>query len=82
MPGWTGEYEWTGWVPFDELPSALNPSTNWVASANNKIVDDDYPHFLSAESADSPRQERIIEMLEETIKVLRVDLDAGDELSK
>ncbi len=69
MPGWTGEYEWTGWVPFDELPSAFNPSTNWVASANNKIVDDDYPHFLSAESFDSPRQERIIEMLEEKEKL-------------
>lgn len=69
MPGWTGEYEWTGWVPFDELPSAFNPSMNWVASANNKIVDDDYPHFLSAESFDSPRQERIIEMLEEKEKL-------------
>jgi penicillin amidase len=65
VPGWTGEYEWTGWVPFDELPSALNPPTNWVATANNKIVDDDYPHFLSALWADSPRQERIVQMLEE-----------------
>ena len=65
VPGWTGEYEWTGWAPFDELPSVYNPSTNWVATANNKIVDDDYPYFLSAHWADSPRQERIIEMLTE-----------------
>lgn len=65
VPGWTGEYEWTGWVPFDELPSALNPPTNWVATANNKIVDDDYPYFLSANWADSFRHERIVQMLEE-----------------
>jgi penicillin amidase len=69
VPGWSSEYEWTGWVPFDELPSLLNPSTNWVATANNKIVDDDYPHFLSAHWADSPRQERIVEMLEEKNKL-------------
>jgi penicillin amidase len=69
VPGWSGEYEWTGWVPYDELPSALNPPTNWVATANNKIVDDDYPHFLSAHWADSPRQDRIVEMLGEKEKL-------------
>jgi penicillin amidase len=72
VPGWTGEYEWTGWVPFDELPSVFNPPTNWVATANNKIVDDDYPHFLSAHWIDGFRQERIIEMLGEK-KKLSVD---------
>lgn len=69
VPGWTAEYEWTGWIPFDELPSVLNPPTNWVATANNKIVDDDYPYFLSAHWIDSPRQERITEMLEEKKKL-------------
>ncbi len=24
-PGWTGEYEWIGEVPFEEMPHALNP---------------------------------------------------------
>jgi penicillin amidase len=69
MPGWTGEYEWTGFVPFEELPHSFNPPTHWVASANNKIVDDSYPHFLSVNYADSPRQKRIIEMLEEKEKL-------------
>ena len=83
VPGWTAEYEWTGWVPFDELPSVLNPPTNWVATANNKIVDDDFPHFLGAEWADSPRQERIIEMLEEKEKLSIDDFRRmhGDQLS-
>lgn len=82
-PGWTGEYEWTGFVPFEELPSAYNPPTHWVASANNKIVDDDYPYFLSATYADSPRQQRIIELLEGKPKLSREDFKAmqGDLLS-
>lgn len=63
VPGWTDEYEWQGFVPFEELPSAFNPPTNWLATANNKIVDDDYPHFLSAQYVDSPRMERIVQLL-------------------
>jgi penicillin amidase len=63
-PGWTDEYDWKGFVPFDELPSAYNPESHWVASANNKIAGDNYPHFLSIENADGFRQQRIVEMLE------------------
>ncbi|MGQ9573124.1 MAG: penicillin acylase family protein [Dehalococcoidia bacterium] len=63
-PGWTGEYEWTGLIPFDELPSVFNPPTHYVATANNKIVDDDYAYFLGAEWADRYRIQRIVELLE------------------
>jgi len=63
-PGWTGEYEWKGFVPFDELPSVLNPPTHYVATANNKIVDDDYAYFLGAEYLDGYRIQRIVELLE------------------
>ena len=82
-PGWEPEYEWQGFLPFDELPNAYNPPTHWVASANNKIVDDDYPHFLSANWADSPRQQRIIEMLEAKEKLSVDDFKAmhGDQAS-
>jgi len=63
-PGWTGEYEWNGFVSFDELPSVLNPPTHYVATANNKIVDDDYAYFLGAEYLDGYRIQRIVELLE------------------
>ncbi|UCH86317.1 MAG: penicillin acylase family protein [Dehalococcoidia bacterium] len=63
-PGWTDEYDWKGFIPFDELPSVLNPPTHYVATANNKIVDDDYPHFLGAEYMEGYRVQRIIELLE------------------
>ncbi|MDP1546983.1 MAG: penicillin acylase family protein [Anaerolineales bacterium] len=39
--------EWTGFVAFDELPSALNPSGDFFASANNRPAGVDYPNFLS-----------------------------------
>jgi penicillin amidase len=46
VPGWKGEYEWIGEVPFDEMPHSLNPDRGYIVSCNNRIVSDDYPHFL------------------------------------
>lgn len=40
-------HEWTGFVAFDDLPSALNPSGDFFASANNRPAGVDYPNFLS-----------------------------------
>jgi penicillin amidase len=42
VPGWTGEYDWTGTVPFEALPQGMNPSSGHFVSANNKIVPDSY----------------------------------------
>ena len=47
VPGWTGEYDWDGWVPFDKLPQAFNPTAGHIATANNKIVPDDYPYLIT-----------------------------------
>jgi len=45
--GWTGEYEWQAYIPFEELPSAFNPPTHFLATANNKIVHEDYPYLIT-----------------------------------
>ncbi|HEV8574893.1 MAG TPA: penicillin acylase family protein [Dehalococcoidia bacterium] len=74
-PGWTEDYDWKGFVPFDELPHSYNPPAHWIASANNKIADDDYPHFLSTENADGFRQKRIVEMLEAKEKHSTADFE-------
>ena len=34
--------QWLGYVPFEELPHALNPARGYVASANQRIVPADY----------------------------------------
>ena len=65
-PGWSGEYDWTGYIPFDQLPSAFNPSSGRILSANNKIVPDSYPYYLGR-GWDLPyRAERIAAMLDAT----------------
>src|SRR5207245_6438022 len=46
VPGWTDEYEWDGFVPFDELPLAYNPDEGFLATANAKPHDDTYPYLL------------------------------------
>lgn len=63
VPGWTGEYEWIGYIPFDELPSAFNPPTHFFATANNKIVDDDYPYLITHDWLPPYRVRRIVQML-------------------
>ena len=47
QPGWTSATEWKGFVPFDKLPHLYNPREGFIATANNKIVDDAYPYHIS-----------------------------------
>jgi penicillin amidase len=63
VPGWTGEYEWQDYIPFDELPSVLNLATGFVATANNKVVPDDYPYHLAYSWAPGFRAQRITDLL-------------------
>ncbi len=65
-PGWTGDHDWTGFIPFDELPQASNPASGRFVSANNKIVPDRYPYFLSRDWDLPHRAQRIDELLAAT----------------
>ena len=47
FPGWTDEYDWKGYVPFEQMPQAFNPPEGFIATANNKIVADSYPYYIS-----------------------------------
>ena len=49
VPGWTGEHEWQGDIPFEELPQSINPDEGYIATANNKPVSDDYPHYIAVD---------------------------------
>ena len=46
-PGWTGEYDWVGHIPFAELPWAKNPERHFVASANNRVVPAGYKYHVN-----------------------------------
>jgi penicillin amidase len=65
-PGWSGDYDWQGYIPFDELPQATNPASGHFVSANNKIVPDSYPYFISRDWDLPSRAKRIEELLTAT----------------
>nr|MCU0508632.1 penicillin acylase family protein [Anaerolineae bacterium] len=68
-PGWTGEWEWRGFIPFEELPHQRNPERGYIVTANNRVTDEGYPYFISDEYGQGDRAERITELIERTPKV-------------
>jgi len=63
VPGWTGEYEWTGTIPFDDMPTGFNPPRGYFLSANNQPVGDDYPYLLGYDWDNGYRARRIEELI-------------------
>jgi penicillin amidase len=62
-PGWTGEYEWDGTIPYGDLPEVIDPESGYLVTANNRIVGDDYPHHITSEYLDGFRARRIEQLL-------------------
>ncbi|WP_417461048.1 penicillin acylase family protein [Kordiimonas sp.] len=63
-PGWIAKYDWQGFIPYEELPTYFNPEGGVIATANEKIVDGDYPHFITRDWALPYRGNRIRAELE------------------
>jgi penicillin amidase len=63
-PGWTGDWDWTGFVPRDRLPRSVNPESGRLINGNNRIVGDDYPYLLAAHWPPPWRAERIAQRLD------------------
>ena len=64
-PGWTGDFEWAGTVPYAELPEVTDPQVGRVVTANNRIAGDDYPHHITSDWLDGYRALRIEQLLDE-----------------
>ncbi len=79
VPGWTDEYEWQGYIPYDNLPRLLNPDRDYIVTANQPVAPMEYFEMLaqelgeernyifSREWTDVYRAERIEEILLENI---------------
>ena len=63
VPGWTGDHEWQGYIPFEEMPRSREPRPGYVVTANNRIAGSEYPHHLSLEYAPDYRARRITERI-------------------
>ena len=61
--GWSGAAEWTGAIPFDELPHLLDPPEHFIVTANHRPAPPDYPYLLGLEWPEPYRAERVMEMI-------------------
>jgi penicillin amidase len=83
VPGWSGEYDWVGYIPFDELPRAFNPPEGYIVTANNAVVGPEYPYFISMDWAPGYRARRIQDLIEADSSLSVDDMTAihGDSTS-
>jgi penicillin G amidase len=64
-PGWDAKYDWDGWLTFEQLPQSDRATWKqpFLPTANQRIHEDDYPHFIASEWAHKGRRDRIAELL-------------------
>ncbi|WP_185994608.1 penicillin acylase family protein [Nocardioides campestrisoli] len=73
--GWLPRNDWTGeFVPFDALPSVLNPEEGFVVTANQAVVGRDYPFHLTDDWDHGFRSERIRTLIESKEKLTVDDM--------
>ena len=65
VPGWTDEFEWKGDIPFNELARLSNPDAGYIVTANNRIVQSDYPYYIALSFAPEYRARRILDRVKE-----------------
>ncbi|HSK97744.1 MAG TPA: penicillin acylase family protein, partial [Euzebyales bacterium] len=63
VAGWTGAHDWQGYVPFDDLPSMLNPEEGFVVTANQPVVGADVRPFFSSDYDYGWRSQRLRDLL-------------------
>jgi len=64
VPGWSGEYDWAGYIPFEELPYTFNPAEGYIVTANNQVPPSNYPYGITTDWDYGFRAARIVEMIE------------------
>jgi penicillin amidase len=63
VPG-DGRFEWSGFIPYEQLPHSFNPSTGFIVTANHKMIPPNYPYNVGFEWAAPYRFKRITGLVE------------------
>jgi len=63
VPGDTDDYEWTGYISFDQLPQSLNPANGLIVTANARVVGPNYKPYLTDRWEEPYRTARIYDLL-------------------
>jgi penicillin amidase len=74
VPGDDDSHEWTGYVPYDKLPSVYDPPSGTIATANGRVTPDGYPYTVSIEWGPPYRTERIYRLLNAKKKLTPPDM--------
>ena len=74
VPGDDNAHEWTGYVPYDQLPSVYDPASGIIATGNGRVTPEGYPYLLSIEWASAYRTERIYKLLNAKKKLTPPDM--------
>ena len=64
VPGWMEDFQWNGWVPFEQLPHEINPKRGFIASANNRVAGPAYPFHIGSYWEPQDRIARIHQLLD------------------
>jgi len=70
------QFDWKGFIPFDQLPQTFNPERGYIISANNRIAPDSYPYNLGFEWAVPYRAERIRDLINSQATLSLEDMQA------
>ncbi|HSO28586.1 MAG TPA: penicillin acylase family protein [Candidatus Sulfomarinibacteraceae bacterium] len=62
--GASGTEEWSGYIPFEDLPWQFDPPSGVIVTANNAAVDDAYPYYIAEDWDPGYRARRITGLLE------------------
>ena len=82
VPGWTGEHDWSGTLPYERNPRLLNPASGFIATANNRQARDSLSLMISPNRWEDPyRAQRITELIEargdhdaESMRAMQLDV--------
>jgi penicillin G amidase len=66
VPGWTSEYDWTGYVTPDQMPRMLNPPQGYIQSANQAVLRPGQSPLIGTDSSHGFRASRIVDLVTAT----------------
>ncbi|RMI43415.1 penicillin acylase family protein [Streptomyces triticirhizae] len=91
-PGWDSSYDWTGFIPQDELPWEFNPERGYIVTANQAVISpDEYAYHLTDDWSYGTRSQRIEDLIQTTIEdggkismgdMQDIQLDNSNEMAK
>ncbi len=63
VDGASGNFEWQGFIPFDQLPTSFNPPDGLIVTANQNPFPPDFPYAVNGIFAPQYRSKQIRDML-------------------